>query len=128
METLSVGFPDAWTLWHHLRAMGEGNANVSRTHAGLDSMLAAAAIIREVYGDPEGNVPAPFQLVFMIGWAPHDSQQQPLQRGSGQVSLKDLGLPDEGGRLDEASPDLELEEMLGRRPPGGGGGCGKVKF
>jgi len=59
---ISIGYPDAWTLWHHLRSMGENNANLERTPAGLDSMLAAAATYKEVYGDEEGNIPSQFQV------------------------------------------------------------------
>ena len=36
-----------------------------------------------MYGNvDEGPVPATFQLLFMIGWKPHKSQQQPLDRGA----------------------------------------------
>ena len=37
---------------------------------------------------------ASFQLIYLTGWSPHESQQRPLARGSAQVSLKDLNLPD----------------------------------
>ena len=30
------------------------------------------------------------QVVYMIGWAPHASQQKPLPRGSADHSLKDM--------------------------------------
>lgn len=35
-------------------------------------------------------MPATFQVVYMIGWAPHDSQPRPKKRGSGRVSMKTL--------------------------------------
>jgi NADH dehydrogenase [ubiquinone] 1 alpha subcomplex assembly factor 5 len=70
--------------------------------------------------------PAPYprvQVIYLIGWAPHESQQRPLARGTGQVSLKDLGLPDTGGRiqLDEPMPP-KLDGMIGRKPGRGEGG------
>ena len=35
-----------------------------------------------MYGDKEvDSVPATFQLYFMIGWKPHQSQPKPLKRG-----------------------------------------------
>jgi len=69
-------------------------------------------------------------VIYLIGWAPHESQQKPLSRGSASVSLKDLGLPSESGGsvdLDESLPDLD--DMLGRKPPDGGSGSsgGKTK-
>ena len=30
------------------------------------------------------------QIIFMTGWAPHESQQQALQRGSAMVTLEEL--------------------------------------
>lgn len=30
------------------------------------------------------------QVIFMTGWAPHESQQQAMQRGSATVTLEDL--------------------------------------
>ena len=43
-----------------------------------------------MYALPDGSIPASFQLIYMTGWSPHESQQRPLPRGSGQISLKDL--------------------------------------
>lgn len=104
-EVIRVGYPDAWTLWHHLRAMGESNATLRRTPSNLATLLASAAIYRELYGDEEGNIAATFQVIYMIGWGPSAADQpRPLPRGSGQVSLKELGLefpPLEGPPLPE---------------------------
>lgn len=60
-------------------------------------------------------------MIYLIGWAPHESQQRPLARGSGQISLKDLGLPDARFQLDEPMPP-ELDAMMGRTPKGDGSG------
>ena len=30
------------------------------------------------------------QIIFMTGWAPHASQQRPMQRGSAEVTLESL--------------------------------------
>jgi NADH dehydrogenase [ubiquinone] 1 alpha subcomplex assembly factor 5 len=96
-EVLTVRYPDAWTLWHHLRAMGESHATTHRATADRSTLLAAASIYAEMYADADGTIPASFQLIYMTGWAPHESQQRPLARGSAQLSLKDLNLPDFGG-------------------------------
>ncbi|KAL1505012.1 hypothetical protein AB1Y20_008775 [Prymnesium parvum] len=103
-EVITIHYPDAWTLWHHLRAMGESHATRMRERSDRDTLLAAAAIYRELYGDEEGNIPATFQVIYMAGWSPHESQQKPLPRGSGAVSLKDLELPG-GIQLPPDKPD-----------------------
>lgn len=90
-EVIRITYPDAWTLWHHLRAMGDSNATLRRLPTDRTALLSAAAVYREVYGDEEGNIPASFQVVYLCGWAPHDSQQRPLARGTATVSLKELG-------------------------------------
>lgn len=111
-EVLTVRYPDAWTLWNHLRGMGESHATVQRSHADRETLLAAAAIYQELYADPnDGSIPATFQVIYLTGWSPHESQQRPLERGSAQFSLKDLNLPD--------LPDLPTG---GARGPDGGTG------
>jgi len=94
-EVLTVRYPDAWTLWHHLRAMGESHATLQRALADRDTLLAAASIYESMYQDPdEGSIPASFQVIYLVGWAPHDSQPTPAARGSANFSLKDLNLPE----------------------------------
>lgn len=42
---------------------------------------------------PEQNsrgVPATYQIINFLGWKPDLSQPQPMSRGTGEVSLKDL--------------------------------------
>lgn len=96
-EVITIRYPDAWTLWHHLRAMGESHASMNRACSDRETLLAAASIYSEVYGDPEdGSIPASFQIIYLTGWSPHESQQRPLARGSGGISLKDLNLPNFG--------------------------------
>lgn len=64
---------------------------VARRPASRDSLLAAASIYQSMFGQPDGTVPATFQVIYLIGWSPHESQQKPLRRGSAQHSLKELG-------------------------------------
>lgn len=75
--------------------MGESNAAWNRTlHLSREKMFAAAAIYEHLYGK-DGKIPATFQILYMLGWKPDPSQQKPLPRGSGEVSLKDLYRLDE---------------------------------
>ena len=98
-EIITITYPDAWTLWHHLRAAGDSQATAQRSAVTQSSLLAAASAYRECYGDADGNIQASFQVIYFIGWSPHESQQVPLQRGTASASLKDLGLDklDKGG-------------------------------
>jgi hypothetical protein len=41
------------------------------------------------FADADGRVRASFDIVWLSGWAPHPSQQQPLKPGSAQVRLAD---------------------------------------
>jgi NADH dehydrogenase [ubiquinone] 1 alpha subcomplex assembly factor 5 len=88
-ETLTVTYRDALALMHDLRGMGETNALLDRPRrfAGSALFARAAALYAERHGDAGGRVPARFELVFLTGWAPHDSQQRPLRPGSARRSL-----------------------------------------
>lgn len=80
-----------------LRAAGETNALAARLRCFTGrSMLAEAARIYEShYSTPEGRLKATVELVVLTGWAPHDSQQQPLRPGSAKARLADaLGVPE----------------------------------
>ncbi|XP_059903988.1 uncharacterized protein LOC132454557 isoform X1 [Gadus macrocephalus] len=71
--------------------MGESNCAWNRKSVlHRDSMLAAAAVYQEMYGHPDGGVPATFHVLYMIGWKPHESQARPAKRGSATVSFSDL--------------------------------------
>jgi hypothetical protein len=48
-----------------------------------------AAIYAERFSDPDGRVRATFDLIWLSGWKPHASQQQPLRPGSAQARLAD---------------------------------------
>jgi len=90
-DILTVTYPDMFALIRDLRAMGETNAVKDRRQnfTARATLLRAAAIYRERFGDAEGRIPASFQLLTLTGWAPHESQQKPLRPGSGKVSLID---------------------------------------
>lgn len=107
VDEISVGFPSLFELMWDLQGMAENNAGINRkAHLHRDTMLAASAIYQEMYGKEEG-VPATFQIIYMIGWKPDPKQKVvPAERGSGQVSLKDLH------RLDEMVRDAGMEGRI----------------
>ena len=58
-------------LMTHLKGMGESNAAVNRKlRINKDTLMAASAIYQEMYADEDGDIPATFQFVNMIGWKP----------------------------------------------------------
>lgn len=98
-ETLTVRYPDPLALMRDLRGMGLTNALVERRRQPLrrTTLLRAAAAYAERFSDPDGRVRATFELVWLSGWAPHPSQQQPLRPGSARTRLADaLGTVEHG--------------------------------
>jgi SAM-dependent methyltransferase len=92
VETLTVRYPHLFALFADLRAMGATNALVERLRrpARRALFLRAAEIYTRDNADPDGRLRATFEIVFLSGWAPHESQQKPLKPGSGQISLADV--------------------------------------
>ncbi|KAF9576346.1 hypothetical protein EC968_009320 [Mortierella alpina] len=90
VDEVTVNYPSALELMEDLRAMGESNAVINRRgFLSRDTMMAAAAIYKEMYGNPDGTVPATFQILYMIGWKPAPTQNKPLERGTAKHSLKE---------------------------------------
>uniref|UniRef100_UPI00398F2ED3 arginine-hydroxylase NDUFAF5, mitochondrial n=1 Tax=Pristiophorus japonicus TaxID=55135 RepID=UPI00398F2ED3 len=92
IDEIQVNYPGVLEVMEDLQGMGESNCAWSRKPLlHRDTMLAAAAIYKEMYGNDDGSVPATFQILYMIGWKPHESQAKPAQRGSATLSIGDLG-------------------------------------
>jgi SAM-dependent methyltransferase len=91
VDTLTVRYASPVALMHDLRRMGATNALVERRrrplrHATLVRMM---EIYSERFADADGRVRATFDIVWLSGWAPHASQQQPLRPGSARTRLAD---------------------------------------
>lgn len=95
MQTVEYrSFP---ALLADLRAAGETNALDARLrHFTRRSVLTEAArIYARSYSTSEGRLAATAELVILTGWAPHESQQQPLRPGSAKARLAEaLGVPE----------------------------------
>ncbi|KAM8774537.1 arginine-hydroxylase NDUFAF5, mitochondrial isoform 2-T2 [Rhynchonycteris naso] len=91
-DEIQVNYPGMFELMEDLQGMGESNCAWNRKPLlHRDTMLAAAAIYREMYRNEDGSVPATYQIYYMIGWKYHDSQARPAERGSATVSFGELG-------------------------------------
>ncbi len=91
IDTVTVRYAHLFDLARDLKAMGASNALVQRDRRPLrrSVLLRAAEIYAERFSDPDGRVRASFDLVWLSGWAPHESQQKPLQPGSAKMRLAD---------------------------------------
>jgi hypothetical protein len=89
--TKNVSYRDARHLMRDLREMGEGNALAQRLTRPImrNEIEAVNAAYAEHYSDDSGRVRATFDIVFLTGWAPDESQQKPLRPGSAQTRLAD---------------------------------------
>ena len=76
---------------HDLRRMGATNALIDRRRTPLRraTLMRMAEIYAERFADADGRVRATFEIVWLSGWAPHPSQQQPLRPGSAKTRLAD---------------------------------------
>lgn len=91
IDRLTVRYGDMFSLMRDLRRMGMTNALVERSRVPMSRTLLfrAAAIYAERFADADGRLRATFDLVWLSGWAPHDSQQKPLRPGSAKTRLAD---------------------------------------
>ncbi|MFO1137899.1 MAG: methyltransferase domain-containing protein [Paracoccus sp. (in: a-proteobacteria)] len=89
--TQNVSYRSLPHLAHDLRAMGEGNALAGRLRhpTRRDVLLRAGQLYAQDHPDPDDpdRIRATFDLIFLTGWAPDDSQQKPLRPGSARTSL-----------------------------------------
>jgi len=90
-ERLTVRYDSAFALMRDLRAMGATNVLTERRRAPLKraTLLRMAQIYAERFADSDGRVRATFEIAWLSGWAPHESQQKPLKPGSATMRLAD---------------------------------------
>jgi SAM-dependent methyltransferase len=90
VERLSVRYGDFLGLARDLRAHGLTNVLAQRSRKSLrrDTLAAMLAHYAAAHG-VEGKLVATFETIFLTGWSPHASQQQPLKPGSAKARLAD---------------------------------------
>jgi SAM-dependent methyltransferase len=89
VDRIVVRYDSAFALMQDLRRMGATNILVERrrTPTRRATLLRMAQIYGERFADADGRIRATFDVIWLSGWAPHESQQQPLQPGSAKASL-----------------------------------------
>ncbi len=88
---LKVSYGDVFSLFRDLRNMGETNALLQRHKGTMPRTLFAKAgdLYARAFQGKDGRLEATFEIIFLTGWAPDDSQQKPLRPGSAQARLAD---------------------------------------
>ena len=89
VDRIVVRYDSAFALMADLRRMGATNILIERRRAPTRraTMLRMAQIYGERFADPDGRIRVTFDVIWLSGWAPHESQQQPLRPGSAKASL-----------------------------------------
>jgi len=89
VDRVVVRYDSAFALMADLRRMGATNILVERrrTPTRRSTLLRMAQIYGERFADPDGRIRATFDIIWLSGWGPHASQQQPLKPGSAKASL-----------------------------------------
>jgi SAM-dependent methyltransferase len=89
VDRIVVRYDSAFALMQDLRRMGATNMLVERRRMPTRraTMLRMAQIYAERFADADGRIRATFDVIWLSGWAPHESQQQPLKPGSAKASL-----------------------------------------
>jgi SAM-dependent methyltransferase len=89
VDRVVVRYDSAFALMQDLRRMGASNVLVERRRVPTRraTMLRMAQVYGERFADLDGRIRATFDVIWLSGWAPHESQQQPLQPGSAKASL-----------------------------------------
>ena len=89
VDRIVVRYDSAFALMQDLRRMGATNILVERRRMPTrrTTLLRMAQIYAERFADADGRIRATFDVIWLSGWAPHESQQKPLKPGSAKASL-----------------------------------------
>lgn len=84
-----VTYDNPIKLMNDLREMGETNIlkEKQKTFFRKDVLERSMEIYKENFSLENQKIFATFEIAWLIGWKYHDSQQKPLQPGSGQKNL-----------------------------------------
>jgi SAM-dependent methyltransferase len=90
-DRLTVRYATVFALMRDLRRMGATNMLSERRRTPLRraTLQRMAEIYAQRFADTDGRLRARFEIVWLSGWAPHESQQKPLKPGSAAQRLAD---------------------------------------
>ncbi len=90
-ETVTAEYSNPLKLMADLRGMGESNIIAGRRRGMTPKTLIrkSSEIYAQNFSTPGGKIEATFEVIFMTGWSPHESQQKALRPGSASARLAD---------------------------------------
>lgn len=99
LEHHMVRYSHPLSLMEELRQFGASNPLFERPKQFVSRRLMAKAIdhYQTLFTDEDGRCRATLDLLWLMGWTPHESQQKPMRPGSAKTSLKDI-LGDKSGQ------------------------------
>jgi SAM-dependent methyltransferase len=91
VERTTVHYRELPRLFADLRALGETNVLADRSPRFLSRRIVRNLVAEYAsrFTDDEGRFVASFDIVYLTGWAAHESQQKPLAPGSAKTRLAD---------------------------------------
>ncbi|MAY99753.1 MAG: SAM-dependent methyltransferase [Micavibrio sp.] len=92
-DLITVSYTDIYKLMKDVKGMGEGYAlNVSPRHYSHAFFEQVDSYYKEHFKDDEDEtrIQATFEIIYLLGWAPHESQQKPLKPGSAETKMTDV--------------------------------------
>ncbi len=91
VDRVVIRYDSAFALMADLRRMGATNVLVERrrTPTRRATLLRMAQIYAERFADADRRIRATFEVIWLSGWAPHESQQKPLRPGSAKIGLEE---------------------------------------
>lgn len=96
-DRLKVRYDNALALMQDLKALGLSNIMAERHRSLVTPGLMAMACSHydQSFADPDNRIRATFQMIYLTGWSPHESQPKPLRPGSAKTRLADALKVDE---------------------------------
>ena len=90
-DRLTVRYDTALDLMRELKSIGLTSALAGRGRRPVTRglLMRAAETYQASFAHADGRVPATFEIVYLTGWAPDESQQKPLKPGSARTRLAD---------------------------------------
>lgn len=90
-DPVTVTYASAFAAMREIKQMGLSNTLNQRSPVPVrrETLVRACAAYESEFAGEDGRVPATFEIFYLTGWAPHESQQQPLKPGSAKTRLAD---------------------------------------
>ncbi len=105
LDRITVSYASALALVQELRGMGESHAGHNRRPLRRGTLLRAAEIYAEKFGQADGRVAATFDVLTLTGWAPDATQPRALRPGSAAQRLAEALDSEEVSSGEKADPE-----------------------